>query len=206
MLRITRVAPITIDFYIVVTHFLTVIHDFFVNFRKWMFVDPLMHSDVEQHVNEGCRWERQCSNEGSNTAGGNWTDPPMQGQETLARHGIVVARAGSTAVDQTTFVVGVGNPARIEGWITYRLHCQHLSNLESRAIREECTCFSSGTEAISQRSTKIRGDLAAQNGIESALQRSKQDSATTNRDARIVAARDSVATLDPFESTAVNPA
>ena len=39
----------------------------------------------------------------------------MQGQETLAGHGIVVARAGSTAMDQTTFVVTAGSPARVEG-------------------------------------------------------------------------------------------
>ena len=45
-----------------------------------------------------------------------WTDPQMRGQETLAGHGIVVARASSTAMDQTTFVVGApelkaGSPA-----------------------------------------------------------------------------------------------
>ena len=53
-----------------------------------------------------------------------WTEPRMQGQETLAGHGIVVARAGSTAMSQTTFVVRAGSPARVEGWITYPLHCQ----------------------------------------------------------------------------------
>ena len=59
-----------------------------------------------------------------------WTDPRMQGQETLAGHGIVVARADSTAMDQTTFVVGVGSPVRVEGWITYRVHCQQRTATE----------------------------------------------------------------------------
>ena len=36
--------------------------------------------------------------------------------QTLAGDGIVVARAGSTARDQT--MVGAGRPARVGGWIT----------------------------------------------------------------------------------------
>ena len=55
-------------------------------------------------------------------AGSTARDPRMQGQETRAWHGIVVARAGSTAMDQTTFVMGAGSPARVEGRIAYRLH------------------------------------------------------------------------------------
>ena len=35
--------------------------------------------------------------------------------QTLAGNGIVVARAGSTAMDQT--MVGAGNTARVDGWI-----------------------------------------------------------------------------------------
>ena len=79
---------------------------------------------------------------------GEWTDPRMQGQETLAGHGIVVARAGSTPMDQTMSVMGACSPARVEGWITCRLHCQQrtategchdperiLSNPESRMTR-----------------------------------------------------------------------
>ena len=45
----------------------------------------------------------------------------MQGQETLAGQGDVVACAGSTAKDQTTFVVGAGSPARAKGWIAAKL-------------------------------------------------------------------------------------
>ena len=80
----------------------------------------------------------------------------MQGQETLAGHGIVVARAGSTAMEQTTFVMGAGSPARVEGWITSRLHCQQctategghdpeptLSNIESRMTRINREVFTS---------------------------------------------------------------
>ena len=59
-----------------------------------------------------------------------WTDPRMQGQETIAGHDIVVARAGSTAMEQTTFVVGAGSPARVEGRIAYRLHCQQRTATE----------------------------------------------------------------------------
>ena len=54
-----------------------------------------------------------------------------RGRDTLAGHGIVVARASSTAVDQTTFVVGgAGNPARVEGRIACRLHCQQRTAME----------------------------------------------------------------------------
>ena len=80
----------------------------------------------------------------------------MQGQETRARHGIVVARVGSTAMDQTTFVVGAGSAARVEGWITNRLHCQQrtategchdpepvLGNPESRMTRTNREVYTS---------------------------------------------------------------
>ena len=46
-----------------------------------------------------------------------WVEPPeteRQGQEALVGHGIVVARAGSTAMDQTTFVVGAGSPPELK--------------------------------------------------------------------------------------------
>ena len=60
-----------------------------------------------------------------------WTDPRV----TLAGHGIVVARAGSTTMDQTTFFfVGALCPVRIEGWITYRLHCQQRTATEGVTI------------------------------------------------------------------------
>ena len=66
---------------------------------------------------------------------------------TLAEDGIVVARAGSTAMDQT--MVGAGSPARVDGWITksrndVKANFPNLGTSDSSAIREACTGTGSG--------------------------------------------------------------
>ena len=55
----------------------------------------------------------------------------MQGQETLAGHDIVVASAGSTAMDQTTFVVGAGSSPELKAG-------SHIACIASSVRRRRC--------------------------------------------------------------------
>ena len=59
-----------------------------------------------------------------------WTDPRMWGQETLVGHGMWRVRAAPPWIRQRLWWEREAPPELVEGWITYRLHCQQHTATE----------------------------------------------------------------------------